>query len=97
MTAVRKLVLLLVAAASVLSAQAQMGQSDADRRMRNREQAMEQRLRADREGGTSVPPVVTGTWRHGRYMNQGRYLHHGRMHMHRHHLHRHHLHRHPVR
>ena len=93
MTAVRKLVLLLIAAGSMLSAQAQMSHSDADRRMRNREQAMEQRLKMDREGGTSVPPAVT--WRrgeragYGRHMHPVRHMHHGRMHMRHHHLHRH--------
>ena len=89
MTAVRNLVLCLIAAGSVFAAQAQTGQSDADRRMRNREQAMEQRLKMDREGGPGVAPVAGGTWRHGHRMGHARHLHHGRMHMRHHHLHRH--------
>ena len=97
MNALRNLVLCLVAAGGVLSAQAQTGQSDADRRMRNREQAMEQRLRMDREGGTSVAPVARGTGRHGHRMDHARHMQHSRMHHSRMHMRHHHPQRHPVR
>ena len=92
----KKFAFLLVAAGSVLSAQAQVGQSDIERRAVNREAVMERRMKADRESGTSVPVVVPA--------GRGYYRHHGyRVHpghhrqMHRHHLHRRHLHRHHVR
>jgi hypothetical protein len=76
----RKFALLVVAAGSVLSAQAQTDQSDADRRMRNREEIMARRQQMDREGGTSVPAATPARWhRHGH-----------RMHRH-HHPHRHHV------
>ena len=97
MNALRNLVFCLIAAGGVLSAQAQTGQSDADRRMRNREQAMEQRLKMDREGGSSVPEAAKGTWRHGHRMGHARHMHHGHMHHGRMHMRHHHLHRHPVR
>ena len=97
MTAVRKLVLLLITAGSMLSAQAQMSHSDADRRMRNREQAMEQRLKMDREGGSSVAPVARGTGRHGHRMDHARHMQHSRMHHSRMHMRHHHPQRHPVR
>ena len=92
----KRFALLLVAAGSVLSAQAQVGQSDAERRGANREAAMERRMKADREGGTSVPAVVPagrGYHRHDGYRIHPR--HHGQVH--RQHLHRRHLHRHHVR
>ena len=86
----KKFALLLVAAGSVLSAQAQMGQSDAERRAANREAAMERRMKADREGGTSVPAVVPagrGYYRHEGYRIHPRH----HRHVHRRHLHRHHV------
>ena len=97
MLSFRKIALLLVAAGSVLSAQAQTGQSDAERRAANREAAMERRMRMDREGGTSVPAVVPGGrgyYRHHEYRTYHRHMH---RHANRHHVHRHPMHRHHVR
>jgi hypothetical protein len=78
MTTLKKLALLLVAAGSVLSAHAQTDQSDADRRMRNREEIMARRQQVDREGEKSVPPAVVP-------MRQHRGAHHHHRHPHRHH------------
>ena len=92
----KKITLFLVAAGSILSAHAQMGPGDAERRAVNREAVMERRMRADREGGTSVPVVVPAG--RGYYRHHGWRVHPGHhRHMHRHHMHRRHLHRHHVR
>ena len=94
----KKFAIFLVTAGSVLSAQAQVGQIDAERRAANREAAMERRMKADREGGTSVPAVVPagrGYYRHPGYRSYPRYD--RRVHVYRHHVYRHHLHRHRVR
>jgi hypothetical protein len=80
MLSFRKLALLVVAAGSVLSAQAQTDQSDADRRMRNREEVMARRQQMDREGGTSVPAVVPAR----AHYHHGAWVRHHRMHLHRH-------------
>ena len=77
MVSFRKLALLLVAAGSVLSVHAQTDQSDADRRMRNREEIMARRQQMDREGGTSVPAVVPARWhRHPVHRAHHRHPHH---------------------
>ena len=87
MLSFRKIALLLVAAGSVLSAQAQTGQSDVERRAANREAAMERRMKMDREGGTSTPVVVPGGRGYHRYHG---YRSHPRHYRHRH-PHRHHV------
>ena len=81
MTSFKKLALFLVAAGSVLSAQAQTGSSDADRRMRNREEIVARHQQLER-AGTTIVPALTPARRHGHHA----YVHHRHLRMERHHV-----------
>ena len=87
MISFRKLALVLVAAGSALSAHAQTGQSDAERRAANREAAMERRMKMDREGSSNVPVVAPSGrgYHHRHYGYRGHRVHHRHMRLHRHH------------
>ena len=79
MTSFKKLALFLVAAGSVLSAQANTGSSDADRRMRNREEIVARYQRMDRAG--TAPALAPARWhRHHSH------VHHRHLRMNRHHV-----------
>ena len=82
-TRLQKFALLVVAAGAVLSAHAQPYRDDADRRLRNREAAVERRHEMDREGGKNAPVVVPATPRRALY-HRGLHRHHGHRHPHRH-------------
>ena len=79
MTSLKKLALFLVAAGSVLSAQANTGSSDADRRMRNREEIVARYQQMDHAG--TVPALTPARWhRHHSH------VHYRRLRMNRHHV-----------
>ena len=81
MTSFKKLALFLVAAGSVLSAQAQTGSSDADRRMRNREEIVARHQQMDRADTAIVPALPPARWhRHHSH------VHHRHLRMDRHHI-----------
>ena len=79
MTSFKKLALFLVAAGSVLAAQAQTGSSDADRRMRNREEIVARHQQLERAG--TAPALTPARWhRHHSH------VHHRHLRMDRHHV-----------
>ena len=77
MTSFKKLALFLVAAGSLLSAQAQTGSNDADRRMRNREEIVARHQQMDRAGKT--PALTPARWHrhhshvHNRHLRMNRH------------------------
>ena len=79
MTSFKKLALFLVAAGSVLSAQAQTGSSDADRRMCNREEIVARHQQMERAGTT--PALTPARW-HRRHSH----VHHSHLRMDRRHV-----------
>ena len=81
MTSFKKLALFLVAAGSVLSAQAQTGSSDADRRMRNREEIVARHQQLERAGRIAVPALTPA-----RSHRHHSHVHHRHLRMDRHHV-----------
>jgi hypothetical protein len=82
MTSFKKLALFFVAAGSVLSAQAQTGSSDVDRRMRNREEIVARHQQMESAGTTTVPALTAVRW----HRHHGHVVHHRPLRMHRHHV-----------
>lgn len=80
MISIRKLAILLVAAGSVMSAQAQTGSNDAARRLRNREEVMARHQEIDRTRARTVATLTPAGWHRHHHRHIVRHRHASRHH-----------------